>query len=177
MSDRPHTQFDAVFIAQRSVLLNKLVRIVSNKAVAEELAQETYVRVRQSLDQGTEINHLQGFLFQTGRNLALDYLRQVKRQAPPKFSGDALEQDDTDPPISLEPSPEDRLSDEQRLHSLITLLETLTPRQQQVFTLNRVQGWSHARIARQLGVSESTVQKEVKRVMTYCIRQLARGEN
>lgn len=176
MSDSPDKQFDAVFIAQRAALISRLNRMVDNTAVAEELTQESYLKVRQSLTQGVEIDHLKGFLFQTGRNLALDYLRQLKRQNANPTPNDIQESTDPDQHPSALPSPEQTLVDERRVDALIGLLNKLTHRQRQVFTLNRVQGWSHARIAEHLGTSESTVQKEVKLVMTYCIKLLSGAE-
>ncbi|PTY36208.1 hypothetical protein BGP77_02535 [Saccharospirillum sp. MSK14-1] len=176
MADSPDKQFDAVFIAQRAVLISRLNRLVDNAAVAEELTQESYLKVRQSLMQGVEIDHLKGFLFQTGRNLALDYLRQLKRQSGGPLSADPQESADPDDHPSALPSPEQTLADTRRVDALVESLNQLTERQRQVFTLNRIQGWSHARIAEHLGTSESTVQKEVKLVMTYCIKRLSRAE-
>lgn len=176
MPDSPHKQFDAVFIAQRAALLSRLNRMVDNTAVAEELTQESYLKVRQSLAQGVEIDYLKGFLFQTGRNLALDYLRQLKRHTAKTAQNDAQESTDPDQHPSSLPSPEQTLVDARQVDALIGLLNTLTQRQRQVFTLNRVQGWSHARIAAHLGTSESTVQKDVKLVMTYCIELLSDAE-
>lgn len=176
MSDSPHKQFDAVFIAQRAALISRLNQMLDNAAVAEELTQESYLKVRQSLTQGVKIEYLKGFLFQTGRNLALDYLRQLKRQTAGSAPSDHSESTDPDLQPSSQPSPEQTLVDERRIDALISLLNKLTHRQRQVFTLNRVQGWSHARIAKHLGTSESTVQKEVKLVMTYCIQLLSDAE-
>lgn len=173
MSDSPHKQFDAVFITQRAALISRLNRMVDNAAVAEELTQESYIKVRQSLTQGVKIDHLKGFLFQTGRNLALDYLRQLKRHSA---QSDHSDSSDPDQHPSPQPSPEQTLVDSRQVDALIGLLNKLTHRQRQVFTLNRVQGWSHARIAEHLGTSESTVQKDVKLVMTYCIKLLSDAE-
>src|SRR6218665_3168384 len=70
---------DELFMAQRGTLLRTLQRMVGNSSTAEDLLQETYLRVSAALAEHS-IEHLAPFLFQTARNLALDHLRGVRRQ-------------------------------------------------------------------------------------------------
>ena len=74
------SNLDAVFLAQRLPLLRTLVRMVNNPSIAEDLVQETYLRVARTLLE-RRIDHLEPFLFQTGRNLALDHLRHLRMQS------------------------------------------------------------------------------------------------
>lgn len=165
-------EFDEVFISHRPILQSKLVQIVGNSAIAEELTQESYLRVRQAISQGSDIQHLKGFLFQTGRNLALDHLRHKKRQSLMLVTSDGDDEVSIDDVPSRAPAPEQVVADQRAVQSLVQVLEGMTERQRKVFVLNRVHGWSHARIAAHIGTSESTVQKEVKLVMSICIAQL-----
>ncbi|WP_269321545.1 RNA polymerase sigma factor, partial [Pseudomonas viridiflava] len=68
------SHFNDVFIAQRDVLLRTLQRMVGNRSAAEDLLQETWLRVSRALTEHP-IDHLEPFVFQTARNLALDHLR------------------------------------------------------------------------------------------------------
>ncbi|VVN82263.1 hypothetical protein PS710_01199 [Pseudomonas fluorescens] len=68
------SRFNHVFIAQRVSLLRTLERMVNNHSTAEDLLQETYLRVTRALSERA-IDHLEPFVFQTARNLALDHLR------------------------------------------------------------------------------------------------------
>ena len=68
------SRFNDVFITQRVSLLRTLERMVNNHSTAEDLLQETYLRVTRALSERA-IDHLEPFVFQTARNLALDHLR------------------------------------------------------------------------------------------------------
>ncbi|GBH12435.1 DNA-directed RNA polymerase specialized sigma subunit [Pseudomonas syringae pv. actinidiae] len=50
----------------------------------------------------------------------------------------------------------------------------MSPRQQKIFTLSRLNGCSYLEIAEQLHVSASTVQKELKLIMAICIGVVSR---
>ena len=74
------SRFNHVFLAQRTSLLRTLERMVNNHSTAEDLLQETYLRVTRALSERA-IDHLEPFVFQTARNLALDHLRARKIHA------------------------------------------------------------------------------------------------
>ncbi|MNC49134.1 RNA polymerase sigma factor [compost metagenome] len=66
-------------------------------------------------------------------------------------------------------SAEDAAHAEQLLERLNVRLSQLSARQQQIFILSRLHGHSYLEIAEKLGVSLSTVQKELKLIMTICM--------
>ncbi|WP_043308766.1 RNA polymerase sigma factor [Pseudomonas sp. ML96] len=165
------SNLDAVFVAQRTSLLRTLARMVKNPSIAEELVQETYLRVARTLLQ-RPVEHLEPFLFQTGRNLALDHLRRLRMQSRTLMEDVSDEELQAVP--SSAPTVEEGLHAEQLLERLGSTIERLTPRQQQIFILSRLHGCGYAEIAEQLGVSSSTVQKELKLIMAICFDLLAR---
>ena len=162
------SSLDTVFLAQRLPLLRTLARMVKNPSIAEELVQETYIRVAYTLRQ-RKIDHLEPFLFQTGRNLALDHLRHLRmreRTLLEDVPASALQE-----VPSNAPSAEDSRHTEQLLEHLGVALERLSARQQRIFILSRLHG------CEQLDVSQSTVQKELKLIMAICVGVLSRLEN
>ena len=63
--------------------------MVNNHSTAEDLLQETYLRVTRALSERA-IDHLEPFVFQTARNLALDYHKQANvRHVDPNLVGAA----------------------------------------------------------------------------------------
>ncbi|BAU73172.1 RNA polymerase sigma factor [Metapseudomonas furukawaii] len=167
------SKLDAVFIAQRTPLLRTLIRMVKNPSVAEDLVQETYLRVATTLRE-RRVDHLEPFLFQTGRNLALDHLRHMRMKSR------TLVEDLPGAVIEAIPdaasSTEDGLYAGQLLERLGTTLSRLTDRQQRMFILSRLHGLGHGEIAERLKVSPSTVQKELKLIMAICVESLSRLE-
>ncbi|WP_460121581.1 RNA polymerase sigma factor [Pseudomonas sp. S2_C03] len=160
------SRFNHVFMAQRVSLLRTLERMVNNHSTAEDLLQETYLRVTRALSE-RPIDHLEPFVFQTARNLALDHLRARRIQSRTML-------DDVPPqvvesvaaPIS---SAEDAAHAKQLLERLNVSLSQLSSRQQQIFILSRLHGHSYLEIAEKLDVSLSTVQKELKLIMAICV--------
>ncbi|AZD10032.1 Sigma factor, ECF subfamily [Pseudomonas chlororaphis] len=160
------SRFNHVFLTQRVSLLRTLERMVNNPSTAEDLLQETYLRVTRALSERA-IDHLEPFVFQTARNLALDHLRARRIQARTLLEDvpvDVVES--VAAPLS---SAEDAAHAEQLLERLNMSLAQLSPRQQQIFILSRLHGHSYLEIAEKLAVSQSTVQKELKLIMAICI--------
>jgi len=161
-----HSLFNDVFLARRTILLRTLQRMVRNHSTAEDLLQETYLRVTRALGERA-IDHLEPFVFQTARNLALDHLRA--RRIHSRTMIDDAPLSDIHNVVAPNAALEDAAHADRLLESLNASLEKLTPRQQKIFTLSRLNGCSYLEIAEQLGVSASTVQKELKLIMAICV--------
>ncbi|MBD0706285.1 RNA polymerase subunit sigma-24 [Pseudomonas sp. E141] len=160
------SRFHHVFLAQRTPLLRTLQRMVNNPSTAEDLLQETYLRVTRALGERT-VEHLEPFVFQTARNLALDHLRARRIQSRTLL--DDVPQEVVHNVAAPQSSAEDAAHAEQMLERLNLRLQALSPRQQQIFILSRLHGHSYQDIAKRLDVSLSTVQKELKLIMAICV--------
>nr|WP_232916706.1 RNA polymerase sigma factor [Pseudomonas corrugata] len=147
-------------------MLRTLERMVNNPSTAEDLLQETYLRVTRALSERT-VDHLEPFVFQTARNLALDHLRARRIQS--RTLVDDVPQDVVNNVIAPQSSAEDAAHAERMLERLNVSLQSLSPRQRQVFILSRLHGHSYQDIAQRLDVSLSTVQKELKLIMAICV--------
>lgn len=165
------SNLDSVFISQRTSLLRTLLKIVKNTSIAEELVQETYLRVARTV-RDKPIDHLEPFLFQTGRNLALDHLRRERMQSRTML--DDVPVDVVEAVAAPASSSEDSLHAARLLQHLGSALDQLSSRQQRIFVLSRLHGMSASDIAAELGVSPSTVQKELKLIMALCVTLIER---
>ncbi|NWB87638.1 RNA polymerase sigma factor [Pseudomonas gingeri] len=160
------SHFNTVFLAQRVTLLRTLQRMVNNPSTAEDLLQETYLRVTRALSE-RPVDHLEPFVFQTARNLALDHLRALRIQSRTLMDDVSLDvMQNIAAPLS---TAEDAIHAEQMLKRLSVSLGQLSARQQQIFILSRLHGCSYQEIADELDVSLSTVQKELKLIMAICV--------
>ncbi|SEI12554.1 sigma-70 family RNA polymerase sigma factor [Pseudomonas fuscovaginae UPB0736] len=160
------SQFNQVFLSQRLTLLRTLQRMVQNPSTAEDLLQETYLRVTRALSE-RPIDHLEPFVFQTARNLALDHLRARRIQSRTLLEDVPAEVvESVAAPLS---PPEEATHAERLLEHLSVSLGQLTARQQQIFILSRLHGCSYQEIAKRLEVSLSTVQKDLKLIMAICV--------
>lgn len=166
------SRLDAVFLRQRLSLLRTLQGLVRNACVAEDLLHETWLRVSRALAE-RPVEHLEPFVFQTARNLALDHLRAQRRHARVM---------ETELPVHAlhsvaeeRSSAEDAAYAERLLRRLSTEVAGFTPRQREIFVRNRLHGQPCPAIANELGLSTSTVQKELKHIMLICMHATGHG--
>lgn len=171
MSNRERARLDEVFCRQRQPLLRTVMRVIRDPAVAEDLVQETYLRVRAALSE-RPVTYLQPFLYQTATNLARDHVRAerrwdavVERRSTAETAARVA---------SPAPSQETLAGDQELLRHLEAALDRLTPRQRRVFHAARVEGRTQDAIAADLGVSKSTVQKDLRVAMAACVEVFQR---
>jgi RNA polymerase sigma factor (sigma-70 family) len=164
---------NAIFAAHRRSLLWTVMRIVRDPQTAEDLAQETYLRARKAVE-GGRVDHLEGFLHQTARNLAIDHLRRRKTRAGVEACG-LDESLLADIPADI-PSIEQALIEKQTFGVFQQALAGLPKRAQAVLVLSRIEEWSNVRIAEHLGISERTVFNDLKLAMAHCRDAMVRRE-
>jgi RNA polymerase sigma-70 factor (ECF subfamily) len=142
-------------LALEPMLTRFLRRNWSNEAEVADLRQETYARVYDAARRERP-TCAKPFVFQTARNLIIDRVRQqavVSIQTMADFDWLNLSED--------EPSPEARVAARQELRILQAALASLPPRCRQVVTLRKVECHSQRDVAKAMGISEDTVERQV----------------
>jgi RNA polymerase sigma-70 factor (ECF subfamily) len=164
---------NAAFLKQRVSLVWSARRIVGNADAAEDIAQESYLRARRALEIG-QIEHIEAFLHQAVRNLALDHLRM--RSVRLRFERYDAAAADIENVAADAPSSEDALVHRERLRRLEDALNGLPDRARRIWILNRLEGLSYPEIAARLGVSAGTVFNDMKLAMGHCLDAIERAE-
>jgi len=151
--------------ASFSVLLNKhrqpvvyfLYRMVLNQAVAEELAQEVFLRVYRSRSTYEPTARFTTWLFRIATHLALNFLRDRKHE---KFverldnvSWEAPERQLSD----TRPTVEQMMVYEARLEEVRRAITTLPDKQRAAVLMHKYEEMEYSQIARVLNCSESAV--------------------
>jgi RNA polymerase sigma-70 factor (ECF subfamily) len=151
------------FVSCRPALLRYLIGVVRSRTDAEDIAQETYVRLigRRHTD---DILSPKAFIFQVARNLTLDHLRGRKRREAALSQVDAIGQADY--------GPDDRLMARENLALLLNAILQLPHQCQRVYTLRKLYNMSHREIADQLGISVRTVENHIAKAVKDCRRYL-----
>lgn len=134
----------------------------------EDLVQESLTRVLRARDNGP-IHSARALLFTTARNLALD---AVRRQHVVRFEPIS---DDT-PSAALADAVDvvETVSKQQELELLTKAIQSLPERCRQILTLRTAYGLSQKQIADQLGVSLSTIEKQMAQGIHLCAEYFAR---
>lgn len=161
----------SIFLTKRRSLIWSVMRIVRDPLTAEDVAQETYLRARKAIESGP-IEHIEAFLYQTARNLALNHQRHQAMRG--RIELEDVPAAAVENAAAQQPSPEAELLHRQRLHYLNEAVAKLPPRARTVWLLSRIEKWPYPKIAEHLGVSPNTVFNDLKMAHAHCVEALAR---
>ena len=134
----------------------KCRRLLGRTAAADDVAQEAFVRLWQSgprLDGKTETRTIMAWLYLTSTRLAMDVLRERKRDAVGISPTEAE-------PASCASSPDDVIA---ARAMIIALCNRLPAEEIEAALLARVDGLPQPEIALILGISERTVRRLLDR--------------
>lgn len=149
-------------------LVRYLTIRLNSRQDAIEVAQEAYIRLMK-LESLETIGFVRAFLFRTATNIAIDRLRQRKRQSL------NMETQKTLYSSIEEITPEHSLNAKQTLSRLHAALEDLPPKCRQAFMLYKFRNIGYSEIALQMKLSESMVRKYVARGLVYCAQKTGRN--
>lgn len=132
-------------------LIRLIGQFITDVDQAEDLAQETFVRAYQRLDQFDPARRFGPWLFRIGVNLTLDYLRKRKRRGWWALFTDASAEQTPDPAVA-DPRVALDLSQEVR-----RVLEQIPETYRTVLVLRDLENFSTSEIAAILNRKEATI--------------------
>ncbi|WP_437203715.1 RNA polymerase sigma factor [Planctomicrobium sp. SH664] len=136
-------------------LMRVLLRFVTDLDLAEDLAQETFLRVYERLDQFDPSRRFSPWLFRIAVNLALDHHRRRKRRLWTLLFSDRSSEQWIDPQVD-DPRPEKDLQQEVRL-----VIQQLPEKYSTVLVLRDLENFSTSEIAAILDRREATIRWRV----------------
>jgi RNA polymerase sigma-70 factor (ECF subfamily) len=166
--------FAALLETYHSALVHVAMAYVRNRAVAEEVVQETWLGVIRGIDRFEGRSSLKTWIFRIVANIAKTRAEREGRTIP--FSSLRVA-DDADepaveperfldathgpfaghwaaPPVRWDTLPEERLRSKETLARVREAVETLPPTQRAVITLRDIEQWSSDEVCDLLGLSE-----------------------
>jgi RNA polymerase sigma-70 factor, ECF subfamily len=132
-------------------LLRVILQLVHRRDVAEDLAQETFLRAYQRLDQFDPGRRFGPWLFQIGVNLTLDHLRRQKRRGWWLLFSERDSERPVDPGVD---DPRESLDTKQEVNAV---LQQLPEAYRTVLILRDLENFSTSEIAAILKRTESTI--------------------
>ncbi len=151
---------DHWFVTEVLPLEPKLMSFLHNRwksSDVTDLRQEIYTRVYESVKQSLPTN-TPAFVFTVARNLVFDQIRRDKVIAFDTIADFELLQFTFD-----QPSIEDKFSSYRELKELQKALQSLPKGCRKVFELRKVYGFSQKEVAKKLGITESTIEKQLSK--------------
>lgn len=145
------TAFGELVCRYERRLISVILRFVSDVETARDLAQETFVRVYQRLEQFDPSRRFGPWLFRSGVNLTLDYLRHRKRRLWFSLFSESRSECLPDPAQS---DPRDKQDLEQEVRKV---LEMIPEKYRTVLVLRDLENFSSSEIAAIVGRKEATI--------------------
>ena len=146
-----HSAFEVLVHRYENRLMSVLLRFVRDRELVRDLAQETFLRVYERLDQFDPSRRFGPWLFRIGVNLALDYLRKRRRRVWPLLFSESRAEKGPDPAVA---DPRTNLDLEQEVRRV---LEDIPEKYRTVLVLRDLENFSSSEIAAILHRKEATI--------------------
>ncbi len=166
-AETPTTEasFRELYDRHRREVFGFLVRLLRDEALAEDVLQETFLRVYRALDQYDPERSFRAWIFQIARNAAVDALRLARKEDKLREAS-ARHQDGASPDVVPEVS---RREDAERTRGA---LDDLPPDARALLLQRHGLGMSIAELSESWSVTERTVMNRLKGAVLLLARAL-----
>ncbi len=134
----------------KNQLYRLALRITLNSAEAEDIVQETMIKVWNRRDSWDEIDNIEAFCFTVCRNMALDSIKRHENQ------NEALDEGQTERPDSGA-NPSEQTIENDQLQIVRQIVDSLPEKQRSCIQLRDFEGKAYKDIAQILDISEEQV--------------------
>jgi RNA polymerase sigma-70 factor, ECF subfamily len=141
----------------RGPVVSYVYRLVRDPALAEDLAQEVFLRVYQARHRWKPDARFTTWLYRIATNLALNALRDGKRTVAPAAPADDEREDEASRLPDTQPLADAQMLTAERERTIRRAVEALPEKQRAAVLLHKYQDEDYRQIAQVLGVSESAV--------------------
>ena len=155
----------------KNELFRLALRITLNRAEAEDVVQETMMKVWSRRDRWDEIESIEAFCLTICRNIAIDKTKKAENQ------NQRLEEGHDAPDNSYTSNPEEQTLQRDRILLLHRLIDTLPEKQRSCMQLRDIEGKSYKEIAQVLAISEEQVKINIFRARQTIKQKFIETEN
>jgi len=140
----------------KNELFRLALRITLNRVEAEDIVQDTLIKVWDCRFEWESIDSIEAFSLTVCRNLSLDRLRKKEN------SNDSLEDVNIAEPVASS-NPQDRMIQEDRVSLVRQIIDSLPEKQRSCMQLRDFEGKSYKEIAQVLDITEEQVKVNIFR--------------
>ena len=142
-------------------LKNKLfrlaLRITLNREEAEDVVQDTLIKVWNARDRWQELDSIEEYRLTIARNLSLDRIKKMENQ------NDSLEEQNTERLDENTSTPSERMIQKDKLDIVRNIIDELPEKQRSCLQLRDIEGKSYKEIADILSITEDQVKVNIFR--------------
>jgi RNA polymerase sigma-70 factor (ECF subfamily) len=151
------TSFALLLERHRGPIVHFLYRMVQNQPVAEELAQEVFLRVYRSRATYEPTAKFTTWLFRIATHLALNAIRDGKKEKDQQSLDESLLDGTARQVVDRQPTVEQDMLYAVKLNEVRQAIEMLPEKQRAAVMMHKYEELDYAQIAGALGCSESAV--------------------
>lgn len=140
----------------KNELFRLALRITLNRVEAEDIVQDTLIKVWDRRFEWESIDSIEAFSLTVCRNLSLDRLRKKEN------NNDSLEDVNIAEPVASS-NPQDRMIQEDRVSLVRQIIDSLPEKQRSCMQLRDFEGKSYKEIAQALDITEEQVKVNIFR--------------
>lgn len=144
--------FAEIYTRHKDGVYNYCLRFVKDEDSAKDVVQETFLRMRYSLDGLRDGMALRVWLLSIARNYALNSMRRTQ-----------LSDQLVDEPTSDDDTPYEAVLHMEEAQTIRSLIESLVPALREVIVLREYEDLSYRDIAQVIGISEANVKVRIYR--------------
>lgn len=141
----------------KNELFRLALRITLNRADAEDVVQDTMIKIWNRREQWQEIESMEAFAMAICKNLALDKIKKAENQNPSLDEGAEAVDD------SYHADPQKQMEQRDRVALVKRLMEQLPMKQRMCMQLRDIEGKSYKEIADILEINEQQVKVNIFR--------------
>lgn len=152
MSQQLATQWNLLEDKLRAFILSK----VHDQNIANDILQESFIKIHAHIDQLKEENKIQSWMYQITRNLIMDHFRAIKRET--SNVDQSLE-------LPIDEPAENFMTE--ALEDMAKKMRELPPEQCEALCLTELGGMSQKEYARKVGISYTAAKSRVQRARKH----------
>jgi len=171
------TDFEKIVESYQEKVRNTCFRYVNNSEDADDIAQEVFVKVYESLDTFREEAQLSTWIYRIAVNKSLDFLRSKNRKKRfTKLTSIFQKVNDDEEMVIAIPvleNPQQVMEDNERKEVLNWAISKLPENQKTAIILSKYEGFSNKEITEIMNISLSAVESLVHRAKKNLHKQLS----
>lgn len=157
--------YEELIRAYQKKVYNIAFRMMGNSEDAEDIAQETFIKVYRSLSKFRGDSAFSTWLYRIATNISIDQLRKKKNRMV-VYIDNNVEGEEGDIQRQLKddsPSPEDIAETKELKNTVQNAINRLSPDHKAVIVLRDIKGLQYDEIARILNCPEGTIKSRINR--------------
>ena len=163
--------FQTDILPLKNELFRLALRITQNRFEAEDVVQETMLKVWKGRSEWDKIDNIEAYCLTVCRNLSLDKMRHMDNQVQ------NIEQESEPADQSYSANPEEQAVQHDRLQLVRQLISQLPEKQRTCMQLRDIEGKSYRDIANIIGISEEQVKVNIFRARQTIRERFQKAEN